>query len=165
MRVLRNLFLGLALFAATSLKAADFYNENEAGDVALRTYSVTNTSYTFTNTSERTLLRPVSIEFSAPVITNAFSIKHVRVSRSSEYGTNMLYAPTNVVYVRTTNYWLLADQERNRFGQSLVTTNDASVVLTVVGEPYIGHLDEITISHTPMTNTDVTKTHIVFKEQ
>lgn len=164
MRVLRNLFLGLAIFAATSVKAADFYNESEAGDVALRTYSVTNTSYTFTNTAERTLLRPVSIEFSTQTNVNTFSVKHVRVSRASEYGTNMLYAPTNVVYVRTTNYWLLNDQERSRYGQSLVITNDASVALTVVGEPYIGHLDEITISHTPVATTDVTRTHIIFKE-
>jgi hypothetical protein len=165
MRIFRYLVAGaFALFLSTA-RSADFYNESEAGDVALRTFAVTNTSYVWTN-AERTILRPVSIEFSAAAgITNTFSVKHVRVDRYSQYPTNSYVAPTNTVYLRTTNYWLLADTERGRYGNSMSITNDSSVTLTVVGEPYIGVGDEITFSHTPVATTDVTRTHVVLKEQ
>lgn len=157
----RKFFLTLsALILPFILFAADIEFNGGEGIVKIQTLSVTN-SMTITNGSFN-VLRPVTVQFSIPSgQTNTFSVKHVRVDRYSQFPTNSTIAPTNTVYLRSTNYWLLVDQERAVTANSVSITNDQSVTLGIFGEPYIGFFDELTFEH---SNTNVIRTHVITKE-
>lgn len=161
----RKLLLTLsALILPFILFAADIEFNGGEGIVKIQTLSVTN-SMTITN-GNFNVLRPVTIQFSIPAngtndSTNTFSVKHVRVNRYSQFSTNSTIAPTNTVYLRSTNYWLLVDGERGVTANSITITNDQSVTLGIFGEPYIGFFDELTFTH---SNTNVIRTHVITKE-